>query len=55
MHVILLAPHFPANQLSFARGLKAVGARVTGIIDSPRHAVPARRRIHARALTTRAR
>ena len=40
MHVILLAPHFPANQLSFARGLKAVGARVTGIIDSPRHAVP---------------
>ena len=35
MHVILLAPHFPANQRRFLRGLKAVGARVTGIVDSP--------------------
>lgn len=34
MHVIFLAPHFPANQLSFVRGLKKVGARVTGIIDA---------------------
>lgn len=40
MHVIFLAPHFPANQLRFLRGLKAVGARVTGIIDAPPHAVP---------------
>ena len=32
-HVIFVAPHFPANQRRFARGLKAVGARVTGICD----------------------
>ncbi len=32
-HVILVAPHFPANQRRFARGLKNVGARVTGICD----------------------
>lgn len=35
MHVIFLAPHFPANQRRFVRGLKAVGARVTGIGDAP--------------------
>ena len=40
MHVILLAPHFPANQLRFVQGLKNVGARVTGIIDAPRDRVP---------------
>ncbi|MFK7928986.1 MAG: acetyl-CoA carboxylase biotin carboxylase subunit family protein [Myxococcota bacterium] len=40
MHVIFLAPHFPANQLRFVQGLKAVGARVTGIIDAPAAAVP---------------
>ena len=40
MHVILMAPHFPANQLRFLRGLKQVGARVTGIIDSPQGQVP---------------
>jgi formate-dependent phosphoribosylglycinamide formyltransferase (GAR transformylase) len=38
MHVILLAPHFPANQLRFLEGLKRVGARVTGIVDArPEH------------------
>ncbi len=31
MHVILVAPHFPANQRQFARALKSVGAWVTGI------------------------
>lgn len=31
MHVILIAPHFPANQRQFARALKSVGAYVTGI------------------------
>lgn len=31
MHVILVAPHFPANQRQFARALKSVGAYVTGI------------------------
>lgn len=33
MHVLFLAPHFPANQIEFVRALKAVGARVTGIGD----------------------
>jgi len=33
MHVIFLAPHFPAGQRRFVRGLKNVGARVTGIGD----------------------
>lgn len=35
MHVIFLAPHFPAGQRRFLRALKQVGARVTGIVDSP--------------------
>ena len=35
MHVIFLAPHFPANQRRFVQGLKNVGARVTGIGDVP--------------------
>ncbi|MDP6931272.1 MAG: ATPase, partial [Myxococcota bacterium] len=33
MHVIFMAPHFPANQRLFVRGLKNVGATVTGIGD----------------------
>lgn len=37
MHVIFLAPHFPANQRRFVRGLKQVGAMVTGIGDAPAH------------------
>ena len=28
MHVIFLAPHFPAGQRRFVKGLKNVGARV---------------------------
>jgi len=35
MHVIFLAPHFPANQREFVRALKNVGAQVTGIGDAP--------------------
>ncbi|TNE91631.1 MAG: ATP-grasp domain-containing protein [Deltaproteobacteria bacterium] len=35
MHVILLAPHFPAGQRRFLRALKSVGAMVTGIVDGP--------------------
>lgn len=35
MHVIFIAPHFPANQRQFVRALHAVGAGVTGIGDSP--------------------
>lgn len=34
-HVIMVAPHFPANQRRFVRGLKNVGAMVTGICDAP--------------------
>ena len=33
MHVIFIAPHFPANQRSFVRALKEIGCRVSGIID----------------------
>ncbi len=33
MHVIFIAPHFPANQPRFVAALKKVGARVTGIGD----------------------
>ena len=35
MHVIFIAPHFPANQRNFVRALKEIGCRVTGIVDSP--------------------
>lgn len=35
MHVIFVAPHFPSNQRKFVRGLKNVGARITGIGDAP--------------------
>lgn len=35
MHVIFVAPHFPANQKQFVRALKSVGAFVTGIGEAP--------------------
>ncbi len=38
-HVIFVAPHFPANQRRFVRGLKNVGAMVTGIGDAPASAL----------------
>ncbi len=40
MHVIFLAPHFPANQPRFVQGLKKVGARVSGIGDIPLSSLP---------------
>ena len=40
MHVIFLAPHFPANQPRFVQGLKKVGARVSGIGDIPTERLP---------------
>lgn len=40
MHVIFVAPHFPANQKHFVRALKAVGAQVTGIGEAPDHILP---------------
>lgn len=35
MHVLFVAPNFPANQRQFVRALHQVGARVTGIGDVP--------------------
>jgi hypothetical protein len=40
MHVIFLAPHFPAAQFEFVRGLKNVGARVTGIGEGSAEGLP---------------
>ncbi|MCA9648661.1 MAG: ATP-grasp domain-containing protein [Myxococcales bacterium] len=38
MHVLFVAPHFPAYQRKFVRALKSVGARVTGIGEAdPAH------------------
>ena len=41
MHVILIAPHVPANQRQFARALKEAGAFVTGIGEAPFHQMDA--------------
>jgi len=38
-HVIFVAPHFPAGQRRFVRGLAAAGVRVTGIGDAPAEAL----------------
>ncbi|MCA9657055.1 MAG: ATP-grasp domain-containing protein [Myxococcales bacterium] len=35
MHVLFVAPEFPAYQKQFVRALKTVGARVTGIGEAP--------------------
>jgi hypothetical protein len=35
VHVLFLEPSFPKNQREFVRGLAAVGARVTGIGETP--------------------
>ncbi|MCA9539647.1 MAG: hypothetical protein KC620_12210, partial [Myxococcales bacterium] len=35
MHVIFVAPEFPANQREFVRALKQIGARVTGVGERP--------------------
>ncbi len=40
MHVLFVAPHFPSYQKEFVRGLKQVGAHVTGIGEAPAHALP---------------
>ena len=39
MHVLFVEPAFPRNQRDFVRALHAVGARVTGIGESPREAL----------------
>ncbi|MCA9708651.1 MAG: ATP-grasp domain-containing protein [Myxococcales bacterium] len=40
MHVLFVAPHFPAYQRQFVRALSLVGARVTGIGEAPVGALP---------------
>lgn len=40
MHVIFVAPHFPAYQRQFVRALHSVGAHVTGIGEAPASALP---------------
>ncbi len=40
MHVILVAPHFPANQRQFARALKQAGAYVTGVGEASVQSLP---------------
>lgn len=35
MHILFVAPHFPAGQKPFVRALHAVGARITGIGEAP--------------------
>ncbi len=39
MHVLFVEPNFPRNQRDFARALHQVGARVTGIGESPLQAL----------------
>ena len=39
MHIIFIAPHFPANQRQFVRALAGIGARVTGIGEAPLEAL----------------
>lgn len=40
MHIIFVEPNFPAAQRQFVRALKQVGAQVTGIGETPPHALP---------------
>jgi len=40
MHVLFVAPHFPAYQRQFVRALKAAGARVTGLGEAPLDMLP---------------
>jgi phosphoribosylaminoimidazole carboxylase (NCAIR synthetase) len=40
MHVLFVAPHFPAYQRQFVRSLKSVGAKVTGIGEADASSLP---------------
>ena len=40
MHILFVAPSFPANQKRFVRALQRVGARVTGLGEAPAHELP---------------
>ena len=41
MNVLMLSPGYPPEMPQFARGLRAVGARVIGVGDTPASALPA--------------
>lgn len=40
MHVVFVEPSFPSYQLKFVRALKEVGARVSGVGETPRAGLP---------------
>ena len=40
MHIVFVAPHFPSYQRQFVRGLKEVGARVTGVGEADFYELP---------------
>ena len=42
MDVLFLAPTYPPEMRQYVRGLAEVGARVLGVGDTPREALPAR-------------
>lgn len=46
MHVLYLSPGFPAEMPLFVRGLAQVGAKVFGVGDQPRAALPEQAREH---------
>ena len=42
MRVVFLAPIYPPEMIEYTRGLAEVGAKVFGVCDTPREALPAR-------------
>jgi biotin carboxylase len=46
MNVVFLSPHYPPEMQQYTRGLAEVGARVFGVGDTPRAALPAGVRRH---------
>ena len=44
MNVVMISPGFPGEMPHFAQGLARMGARVFGLGDQPRAALPARAR-----------
>jgi len=46
LHVLMLSPGYPAEMPFFTRGLSRVGAKVIGLGDQPKEALPAMAREH---------
>ena len=46
MNVVMLSPGYPAEMAYFTRALAGVGARVIGVGDQPRDALPEIGRAH---------